>query len=152
MSEIKVMRSNWYAADRLVVTQISGTLDKADVAYWEQTLQNTMQQVPDSATFKIFVNLHGFTAADFDAHKYFRNIVPLTLAAYGWKVGYLAMFPEEAEKLEVTMTRKIRCVAAVHCHQDETKIEKYQALYSSPGEHFFTDPQAAETWIRQWGK
>lgn len=29
MSEIEVMRSHWNAADQLVVTQISGTMDKA---------------------------------------------------------------------------------------------------------------------------
>jgi hypothetical protein len=36
----------------------------------------------------------------------------------------------------------------VHCHQDATKIEKYESLYSSPNERFFTDPGEAEAWIR----
>ena len=44
--------------------------------------------------------------------------------------------------------RGIRCLTAAHCHQDETKISKYESLYSSVSERFFTDPQKAEAWIR----
>ncbi len=120
----------------------------ADVMQWEQSLHDALGRIEEGGTFRIFVNLHGFTALNLDAHKYFRNIVPLTLADYGWKVGYLAMFEEEASKLVLTRKRGIRCLAAAHCHQDETKIEKYQSLYSSPNECFFTDPARAEAWIR----
>lgn len=148
MSEIKVIRSDWYPADQLIVTQLSGLVDKSDIIYWQQTLNAAFRLVPDSAEFKIFVNLHGFTASDLDAHQYFRSIIPLTLAAYGWRVGYLAMFPDEAEKLTVSHTRNIRCIAAVHCHHDVSKIERYQALYSSDIEHFYSDPHLAEAWIK----
>ncbi|KQS32897.1 hypothetical protein [Dyadobacter sp. Leaf189] len=143
-----IIRSDWYADQQLIITQISGDVAKQDVLHWEQTLYAALDQVAESGVFKIFVNLHGFNAVDLDAHKYFRSIIPLTLARYGWKVGYVAMFPEEAEKLVITRNRNIQCIAAAHCHQDVTKMEKYESLYSSECEHFFTDSGEAEAWIR----
>ncbi|WP_342086377.1 hypothetical protein [Dyadobacter sp. OTU695] len=148
MSDSKITKTDWEPVNRLIITQISGEVEKADVIRWKQSLHDALDQIEDGGSFSIFVNLHGFTALNLDAHKYFRNIVPLTLADYGWKVGYLAMFEEEAARLVLTTKRNIRCLAAVHCHQDETKIEKYESLYSSPCERFFTDPGKAEAWIR----
>jgi hypothetical protein len=148
MSGSKTIRSDWFAEEQLIITQISGDIEKEDVARWEQTLHAALDQVPDSGEFKIFVNLHGFTAVDLEAHKQFRSIVPLTLASYGWKVGYVAMFPQEAEQMLITKKRNVQCIAAAHCHQDVTKMEKYELLYSSDNEHFFTDDKAAVTWIR----
>ena len=148
MSDSKITKTDWEPVNRLIITQMSGEMEKADVIRWEQSLHHSLDQIEDGGSFSIFVNLHGFTALNLDAHKYFRSIVPLTLADYGWKVGYLAMFEEEAANLVLTTKRNIRCLAAAHCHQDETKIEKYESLYSSPCEHFFTDPGKAEAWIR----
>jgi hypothetical protein len=148
MPEKTIISSDWYADQQLIITQISGDVTIQDVLHWEQTLYTALDQVPDSAVFKIFVNLYGFNAASLDVHKYFRSIIPLTLACYGWKVGYVAMFPEEAEKMVITRSRNIQCIAAAHCHQDATKMEKYESLYSSHTEHFFTDAAVAEAWIR----
>lgn len=145
---IKIAKTDWEPASRLIITQISGDMDKEDVIRWEKSLYNALDQIEAGGTFSIFVNLHGFTAVNLDAHKHFRSIIPLTLAGYGWKVGYLAMFEEEAAQLAITSKRNIQCVAAVHCHQDETKIGKYESLYSSVNERFFTDPEKAEAWIR----
>ncbi|MCE7060235.1 hypothetical protein [Dyadobacter sp. CY343] len=146
----KTICSEWYPAHRLIITQISGDMEIDDVIQWEQTLQIALSKVEDSGTFKIFVNLNGFNAANLDAHKYFRNIIPLTLAEYGWKVGYTAMFPEEAGQIVIRKKRNVQCVAAVHCHHDATKIEKYQALYSSSNEQFFTDEKVCQHWIGHW--
>ncbi|MCF0048527.1 hypothetical protein LXM25_00580 [Dyadobacter sp. LJ53] len=150
MSNSKIIRSDWHADDRLIITQISGDIVKEDVTRWEQTLDAALDQIPESGVFKIFVNLHGFTAADIDTHKYFRDIIPRTLAHYGWKVGYVAMFPQEAEKMIITRKRDIQCIAAAHCHHDATKIEKYELLYSSDNERFFTDVEEADAWVRGW--
>lgn len=150
MSELKITETNWYPDQQLIITKLTGVVDMQDIMRWEQSLHAAIAEIPDSTTFKIFVNLHGFTAANVDAHKYYRNIIPITLADYGWKVGYLAMFPEEAANLALTTRRNIRCIAAVHCHQDETKISKYQNLYSSDREHFYTDPEMAQRWICNW--
>ncbi|MCF0042038.1 hypothetical protein [Dyadobacter fanqingshengii] len=148
MSRLKTIRSDWFADELLIITQISGDIENADVIRWEQTLHAALDQVPDSGAFKIFINLYGFKAVDLEAHKQFRNIIPLNLASYGWKVGYVAMFPEEAEKMIIFKKRNVQCIAAAHCHQDVTKIEKYESLYSSDNEHFFTDAEAADAWIR----
>ncbi|WP_439558411.1 hypothetical protein [Dyadobacter sp.] len=142
-----IISSNWYADQQLIVTQISGNVEQEDVLHWEQTLHAALDQVADSGVFNIFVNLHGFNAVDLNVHKYFRSIVPLTLARYGWKVGYVAMFPEEAEKIVITRNRNIQCIAAAHCHHDVTKMEKYETLYSSENEHFFIDVEEAAAWI-----
>ncbi len=147
MSDLKIARTDWEPSSRLIITHISGDLEKDDVVRWEESLHKALDGIEDGGTFSIFVNLHGFTAVNLDAHKHFRTIVPLTLADYGWKVGYVAMF-EEASGLVLSNKRNVRCVAAVHCHQDATKIEKYESLYSSPKERFFTDPEKAEAWIR----
>lgn len=147
-----IISSDWYADEQLIITQISGDIDKQDVIHWEQTLHAALDRVGDSGLFKIFINLHGFNAVNLDVHKHFRNIVPLTLACYGWKVGYVAMFPDEAEKIVITRNRNIQCVAAAHCHQDATKMEKYELLFSSNNEHFFTDVAVANAWIRGFNK
>ncbi|WP_423735592.1 hypothetical protein [Chitinophaga caseinilytica] len=137
----------WHPEDKLIHTRISGQVDAADVSTWASSLRQVLENVEDGGSFKIFVDLHGFKAVDFDTHKKFRDIVPLTLAAYGWRVGYLDLF-EEANGLPLYNTRGIRCFAAAHAHQDETKIALYEERYSRPQEHFFTDPGAAAKWIR----
>lgn len=147
MMSTKITESSCHPEKRLIVTHISGDIDKNDVEIWERSLKAALSQIEDNGLFKIFVNLYGFKATDFDAHKQYRSIIPLTLADYGWKVGYLNLFEEEAKELKYTNTRGIKCVGAAHCHQDSTKIELYQSKFSSEREHFFTDPKQAEAWI-----
>lgn len=147
MEAIKTIDTQWYPEERLIITQISGDVDKDDVEAWEQSLHEQLARVEDGATFKIFINLYGFKAVDLDAHKRFRAIVPSTLANYGWKVGYVNLF-DEAASMVLKNERGIQCVAAVHCHQDSTKIEQYESRFGKDNEHFYTDPVLAEQWIR----
>jgi hypothetical protein len=91
--------------------------------------------------------MYGFKAVNIDTHKRFRGIVPLTLADYGWKVGYVDLFEEEARTMTYKNTRGIKCVGAVHSHQDETKMDLYETKYGSENEHFFPDPIRAIEWI-----
>jgi len=146
----KVIRTDWYPDQKLITTQISGDVDKADIEQWEYSLTNTLSQLEDNSTFKIFINLYGFKAIDIDAHKRFRSIVPLTLAQYGWKVGYVDLFEEEAKNLTYSNTRGIQCTAAVHVHQDASKIDQYEARFGREEEHFFSDPIKADQWIRSF--
>lgn len=143
----KITRTDWYPHERLIVTHISGDVDKQDVEYWQQSLEQALDKVEDHSSFKIFVNLFGFKAVDLDAHKRFRAIVPETLARYNWKVGYVDLF-EEANSMQYTTTRGIQCVAAAHAHQDETKIEQYETRFGRDNEHFFTNQEAAMNWIK----
>lgn len=142
----KIITTHWYPENKLIITHISGEANSDDIKRWEQSLLRTLDQVEDNDTFKIFVNLHGFKAINIEAHKQFRTIIPLTLATYGWKCGYVDMF-EEASLLQLTNIRGIQCTAAAHAHHDETKMALYESNYSRSNEHFFTDPIAAQQWI-----
>lgn len=149
MTSTKITETNWYPEQRLVVTHVSGDLGKTDIEQWETSFKNALNQIEDNTTFKIFVNMHGFKAVDLDAHKRFRGIVPLTLADYGWKVGYLNLFEEEAKTMTYKNTRGIKCVGAAHSHQDEIKMDLYETKFSSDNEHFFPDPAQARAWIEK---
>lgn len=148
--EKKITRTEWFPEKSLIVTHISGNVTKEDIAAWETSLLDTLARLEENSSFKIFINLHGFQAIDIDAHKRFRAVVPSVLAKYGWKVGYVDLFEEDAKKMTFITTRGIQCVAAVHCHQDVTKIELYQQRFSRENEHFFTDPARALQWVESY--
>lgn len=142
----KTTETTWYPEEMLLMTHISGDVDERDVEKWKKTLEQALDRIEDNGRFKIFVNLHGFKAVNFDAHKKFRVIIPSTLADYAFRVGYLGLFPEAQVTLK--NTRGIQCVAAVHVHQDDTKINNYDRQFGSDTERFFTDPDFAEKWIK----
>lgn len=147
MTTTKIVGTNWYPEKRLIVTHISGELDKSDIEQWETGFKNTLVKIEDNATFKIFINTYGFKAVDIDEHKRFRGIVPLMLADYGWKVGYVDLFEEEAKTITYRNTRGVQCVGAAHSHQDETKMALYEIRFGSDRERFFLDPIQARQWI-----
>lgn len=146
----KITRTDWHPSRSLIVSHISGDVTKDDIALWEKSLHDTLGRLDPNSSFKIFINLHGFKAVDIEAHKRFRAIVPETLANYGWKVGYVGLFEEEAKKMTFSNERGIQCKAAAHCHQDETKMELYEQRFSRDNEHFFTDPVKALEWIERY--
>lgn len=147
MTNSKITETNWYPEKKLLVTHISGDVDKTDIEMWESSLNEALNKINDNESFKVFVNMYGFKAIDLDAHKRFRGIVPLTLANYGWKVGYVNLFEEEAKSVTYKNTRGIKCVGVAHSHQDETKMDLYETRFSCDKEHFFKDPAKAIEWI-----
>ncbi|BDA77525.1 hypothetical protein LPTSP3_g04550 [Leptospira kobayashii] len=142
----KVIENKWIPEQKLLISHLDGAMDIEDIAAWESSLHQCLNQIEENGTFKIFVNLYGFSGANVEAHKRFRSVIPETLANYGWRVGYLDLF-EEAKDLQLKNHRGIQCLAAVHVHQDATKIEKYEENFSRENEHFFTDPARAKEWI-----
>ncbi len=140
-----ITASTWLPEQQLILTRISGQVNALDVSNWENTLMDALDEIPDNGVFKIMVDLYGFKAENFEVHKQFRTIIPATLANYGWRVGYIDMFPEASITLH--NTRGIRCLAAVHVHQDESKIKNYDENFSRLNERFFTDPVIAREWI-----
>lgn len=40
MSDLKIAKTDWEPASRLIITQISGDMDKADVIRWEESLHD----------------------------------------------------------------------------------------------------------------
>jgi hypothetical protein len=142
---MKRKETTWLPEERLIVTSLSGDPDSNDIEEWYQTLKNAIAEIKDHSRFKIMVNLYGFKASNFEAHKKFRVIIPQTLANYGWYVGYLRLFPET--RLTIRSLRDIHCIAAAHVHHDESKISLYHAKYTMANEGFFTDPETARAWI-----
>lgn len=141
--------TSWLPETKTIDTRISGNVNTQEVILWEQSLHRSLADIPSSGEFKIMVDLFGFQAVNFEAHKRFRGIIPITLSQYGWKVGYVDLFSDEAETIPYSNTRGIRCIGAAHAHQDETKIGLYQRSYSRPDEQYFTDPAEARNWLRQ---
>ncbi|MPR35097.1 hypothetical protein [Salmonirosea aquatica] len=142
-----ITETSWDAGKKLIITHISGAVEKSAIETWEKTFQAALESIPDNGTFKVLVNMYGFEAVDLEAHKRFRGIVPVTLAGYGWKVGYVDLFPEEAKTMKYTPTRGIQCVGAAHVHQDSTKMDLYNTRFGRDTERFFTDPDRAREWI-----
>jgi hypothetical protein len=142
---MKKLETLYLDSENLIVTHLTGELDTPDINEWNASLERTTMQLQPNTKFKILVNLHGFKALNFDAHKKFRVVIPTMLARYGWYVGYLRMFPEAT----VTISSKddIYCIAAAHVHQDETKINNYSDNYQMKNEGFFTDPELARKWL-----
>ena len=143
---MKSVTTEWFPEYSLIVTRLNGNINELDVDAWEQSLKKALSQIPDNSTFKILIDLHGFEAANIAVHKKFRIIIPLTLAEFGWKVGYVDLF-EEGRTLKIATCRGIKCLYAAHVHHDATKIEKYEQSFGRANEHFFTDSQKAEAWI-----
>lgn len=138
--------TKWIPEQKLIITELRGEINSEDVDKWILSLDRELSKIEDNGSFKIFVNLMDFQAVNLDVHKKYREIIPRTLSHYGWKVGYVDMF-ERANELSYSNIRGIKCVAAVHVHQDATKINKYEENYSRDNEHYFTDIKKAEEWI-----
>lgn len=141
-----IANTKWHHELNLIETNLSGNIDEQDVIQWEKSLHDAMSQIPEGSQFKILVNLYGFKAVNIQAHKRYREIIPLLLANYNWKVGYVDLF-EESKLMKFSKTRNIVCIAAVHVHQDEEKIKKYEENFSRENEHFMTDVTRAKEWI-----
>ncbi len=87
MEASKKVETNWYPEKSLLVTQLSGILEKSDIENWEEEFVFTLENLEANTHFKLFVNLHGFTAANLEAHKRFRSVIPLTLVTMDGKWG-----------------------------------------------------------------
>ena len=148
VNKIGNLSSKWFDSKKLLVTRISGRVNFSDVLKWENSLNQALLEIQDNDIFKIYVNLFGLKAKDVETHKKFRNIIPVTLSKYGWRVGYLDLF-EEANDLKLSYTRGIRCLGAAHVHQDKSKINKYQFFFEKDNEAYFHNPILASKWINE---
>jgi hypothetical protein len=146
----KLIKTSWHPDRGLLVTQISGEITINDIIHWEGTLSAALAEIADGMEFKILVDLFGFKAIDIQAHKRFRAIIPSMLSQYGWKVGYVDLFPEQATSMVLSNLRKVKCIAAAHCHHDISKMELYQREFGRHNERFFTDVNQAQGWISSW--
>lgn len=141
--------TQWERQTNLITTRLSGAVTETDVSEWKESLDKTFADLPPGTKFKIFVNLHGLNPASVSAHKSYRDIIPLLLSRYNWRIGYLDLF-EEAKELKLTSENESECLAAVHCHHDSYKINEYESRFGKDSEHFFDDPEKSESWIRSY--
>ncbi|EMY62618.1 hypothetical protein [Leptospira terpstrae] len=141
--------TKWEKESTLIITRISGSVTETEVSEWKQSLEKAFAEIPSGTQFKIFVNLYGLNPASVSAHKAYRDIIPLLLSQYNWRIGYLDLF-EEAKDLKLTSKNEIECLAAVHCHHDSYKINEYESRFGKDSEHFFDDPEKSESWIRNY--
>lgn len=141
----KVIYSEFRADLGILITRLGGLINSSDIICWENSLLEATANIPANTTFSMFVNLMGFKASNFAVHKQFRTIIPTLLSNYGYRIGYLDMFPEA----EITLSNKrgIRCIAMANAHQDASKMLDYQTKFSNATEQYFTDEKAAWEWI-----
>lgn len=144
---MNVYQTEWIPQHKLIHSVLSGDLEIPEIEIWEASLHRALGQITNYSIFRIFINLHGFTAVNIEAHKRFRSIIPQVLSLYNWKVGYVDMFPEEALMMSFKRTRGIQCVAAAHAHHDKGKISRYESDFGRDNERYFTDPERAWDWI-----
>ena len=145
MVKVDAISSEWVKEERLLITHLNGKATEEDIHYWEVTLQRALDLIEPFSNFKMLVDLYGYEGATTSAHKVMRTVIPSTLANYNFRAGYLGLFEDAA--VELIKTKGVSCVAAAHVHQDETKIGLYEERFSSVNERFFTNYQAALTWI-----
>lgn len=141
--------TEWYANEQLLVTKLNGKMNSIDIERWKDSLHAVMDTIPGNTSFKILVDLHGFEAENTEVHKEYRAIIPLLLADYGYRIGYLDMFPEATAEMQ--NKRGVQCVAMANVHHNADKMLDYETRFSKPHEHYFTEPEAALNWIRQFG-
>ncbi|WP_246839254.1 hypothetical protein [Leptospira levettii] len=150
---LKIMKieyfTKWEKDSNLIITRLTGFVTELDVKEWEIGLKQVFRDLPKGTKFKMFVNFHGLSPSTVTAHKSYRDVIPLLLSQYGWRIGYLDLF-EEANDLTISKTNESECYATVHCHQDGYKIQEYERRFGKENEHFYEDPIFSEAWIRSY--
>jgi hypothetical protein len=139
------IQTSWHPNEELIVTRLNGKLGIDDIIHWEKDLLQTMEHIPNDISFKILVDLSEFEAENMDVHKYFRNIIPLLLANYSYRIGYLKIFPEA--NIQLNKIRGITCIAMANVHHNQEKMTDYQLKFSNTYEQYFTNADKAMKWI-----
>lgn len=135
----------WNAEQRLLSTTLTGMTSTEDVAAWRLTLDRALEKVPDDGVFKLLVDIRGYEPANPEAHKAFRVVIPMLLADYGFRPGFLDLYPEA--ELAIRRLRGVTCIAHANVHHDAGKMATYEQRLGRANERFFTDIRKAEAWI-----
>lgn len=142
---MKFTESKWIPEQKLLITRLGGNVDLEDIKKWEGSLAEATGKIAPGSTFKAFINLYGFKAINLEAHKAMRNVVPLMLARYNFRAGYLDLFEDAI--VDIRKTNGIACLAVAHVHNDVEKVKLYQERFEKDTERFFTDEAEGEKWI-----
>ena len=137
-------RSIWMPEVRAVLTQLSGTVDVAEVERWIAGLDAELAKIPDGTEIVLLSDLHGYEPADLDAHKRMRDVIPTRLAAMGFRTTLADVV---GATLEVARAPRVVCSKVAHVHHDAGKMAAYEAGHATPHERFFTSAAFANEWI-----
>jgi hypothetical protein len=79
------------------------------------------------------------------AHQEMRSVVPLALAAQGFRTSLLDLY--EGTEIRITQTHDVVCRAIAHVHHDAEKMRVYDERFGRPNERYFADEGLALAWL-----
>ena len=129
---------------RAVMTRLTGSVDVAEVERWIAGLDAVLAKIADGTEIVLLSDLHGYEPADLDAHKRMRDVLPLRLAAMGFRT---ALVDAVGAQLAVAAAPRVVCSKVAHGHHDAAKMAAYEAAHATPRERFFTSAAFVNEWI-----
>jgi hypothetical protein len=139
--------SLWDPARNILRTRFTGPAGIAQVVSWRAGLYAAAAAIPRHGAFKLLVDIRGYQVAQTDpaVHKVQREVIPLFLATYHFRTGFIEFFGVKGEVVPVK--EDARCMAVAHVHHESGKMELYRQTLGRENEGFFSQIQEAETWI-----
>ena len=143
-----IITVTWLDDAQVLSTRVAGVLSLDDVERWRQDLQRTVRRLPREGVFRMLVDVRGYEVADQNrhVHQVMREVIPLFLAAHGFRVGFFDLY--QAEPSVGRDAAEALCVAAAHVHHDQAKMERYNELLGTTSERFFSDLAEAAAWLQ----
>lgn len=138
----------WDSKRHVLNSALKGVVSVDDVDHWKASLRAALSEIPHGATFKLMFDLHGYEPATIDAHKAMRAVIPLLLAETGMRPAVIDLFDDEPH-VDVATAPSVRCVAFANLHHDPDKMSRYEEKIAKPDQRFFSDPDAASTWLNE---
>ncbi len=138
----------WDEAGAVLITRLRSPMAATDVTEYRVALDRALALIPSSSTFLWLSTALGYDAlGDRAAHQELRAILPLTLAAYGFRTSMLDLY--EGANVPITRTRDVACRAIAHVHHDAGKMSAFDEQLGRPNERYFADEGSALSWLAQ---
>ncbi len=132
----------------LIVTRLASPVTIDEIRAWKASLDEEVARVPDGGAFRLLVDLRDYeSGANREAHQEMRAVIPTLLARHGLRTALLDLFPEAT--VEIGSERGVVCTAVAYVHHNVEKMEMFNEQLTREREQFFTEREAAETWIRR---
>ena len=129
---------------RAVLTQLTGSVAVDDVERWIEALDRELAKIPTGTEIVLLSDFHGYEPADLDAHKRVRDVIPVRLAAMGFRT---ALANAVGAEIDVASAPRVVCSKVAHVHHDAAKMAAYESAHATPRERFFTSAAFANEWL-----
>jgi hypothetical protein len=136
--------TQWSPEVRAIITRLSGMVTVTDVGDWIAGLDRALAQIPPGTEVVLLSNLHGYEPADLDAHRRLRAIIPLRLAAMGFRT---ALVDAVGGEIVVAERPAVVCTKVAHVHHDAEKMAAYETAHGTQRERFFSSAAFANEWL-----